>query len=86
MHHLKDILKPQAKNTEFTLGTLKQMNIERKSRQQKITKRSLVTNAAKDYVNIATNYLTNPRNCQLKLECMNRTLNSVPEFCHKIIC
>ena len=89
MHYLKDILKPPNQNDKFTLDTLKKMNIERKARQQKsriISKRSIVTNAAKNYVEIVTNYFKNPVQCAQKLECMNVTVNSNYDICQKIKC
>ena len=85
---LKDILKPLSSNAKISLDTLKKMNRERKSRQQKskVSKRSLVNNAAKNFVEITTNYFKNPLECMQKLECMNMTVNSNYDTCQKMKC
>ena len=75
-------------NAKISLDTLKKMNRERKSRQQKskVSKRSLVNNAAKNFVEITTNYFKNPLECMQKLECMNMTVDSNYDTCQKIKC
>ena len=85
---LKDILKPMSSKGKISLDTLKKMNRERKSRQQKskVSKRSLVNNAAKNFMEITTNYFKNPLECMQKLECMNMTVNSNYDICQKIKC
>ena len=85
---LKDILKPLSSNAKISLDTLKKMNRERKSRQQKskISKRSLVNNVAKNFLEVTTNYFKNPLKCMQKLECMNMAVNSSYDTCQKIKC
>ena len=92
MHHLHDILVPNTKSAQdqfLTLNLLRQMNTERKSRQQgkQLSKRSVMNNAAKDYIEILTNYSEKPMTCMHKLTCMNKEYSSVAmEKCSQIKC
>ena len=88
MHYLSEILMPQNKDMTFSLDTLRQLNRERKSRQQKIkiSKRSIIENAAKNYMEVVINYFENPEECSRKLECMNTTSNTNFESCQEIKC
>ena len=84
MHLLEDILKPQIKDRELSLDTLRHMNQERKAKHQKISKRSVINKYAKDYTKIVTNIFEKPKECSDKLTCLNNGNNS--HFCDGIKC
>ena len=55
---------------QLSLTTLRKMNVERKSRQQKLSQKSLLNRTAKSYFDTLINFDQNPKTCARKLSCM----------------
>ena len=65
---LEDILEINPR--QLSLTTLRKMNVERKSRQQKLSQKSLLNRTAKSYFDTLINFDQNPKTCARKLSCM----------------
>ena len=78
MLHLKDVLKMK----ELSLNSLRKMNRERKSRQQKSSQKTFLNRAAKNYFETFINFEKNPEKCARKLYCMK----SMSNHCFNLQC
>ena len=67
---------------QLSLTTLRKMNVERKSRQQKSAQKSLLNRTAKSYFETLINYDQNPKTCARKLSCMK----SLSDKCFDMKC
>ena len=67
---------------QLSLTTLRNMNVERKSRQQKLSQKSLLNRTAKSYFETLINFDQNPKTCARKLSCMK----SLSDKCFDMKC